>query len=273
MLIGDWSHGYPAPLGMSAGQADAMFRSMLSRWYANYLTDEPARSGQFDSVTYQDDQGGWHTSANWPPNPRMTRLPLSAGALLSPGTHPATGTSQFQSGENWNTPPEVVRDPGPDNCGPTQLVYTSAPLSKEADLAGNWTADLTVESTQPGGHLVALLFAVPTVQARLQALPTEDLCTTPGVRELGRAVTSLQQWHYTGVGHSFPVMAPTRVPRRCSPFATVVHPGERLVLVVAAHHSSVFTSPFKPLLTVHTGQAGGSSLVLPVVRGQLRLAR
>jgi hypothetical protein len=120
---------------------------------------------------------------------------------------------------------------------------------------------------------VALLFAVPTVQPRLHALPTTDLCTTPGVREIGRAISSLQQWRYTGTGAAFPVLTPTRVPLKSSPFATVVHPGERLVLVVAAHHSSVFTSPFKPLLTVHTGSANGSSLLLPVVGSQLHLAR
>jgi predicted acyl esterase len=273
MLIGDWSHGYPAPLGMSEQQADAMFKSMLSRWYANYLGDRPARSGLFDSVIYQDDQGGFHTSSNWPPNPRMTRLPLSGTALLATGSHAATGTSQFLSGENWNTPPEVVRDPGPANCGPTQLVYMSAPVSKEVHLAGNWVADLNLESTVPGGHLVALLYTVPTVQPRLQALPTEDLCTTPGVRELGRAITSLRQWRYTGTGDNFPVLVPTRVPLRSQPFATVVHPGERIVLVVAAHHSSVFTSPFKPVLTVHTGVTGGSALVLPVVGAPLRLAQ
>lgn len=272
MLIGKWSHGYPAPLGMSEKAADAMFHSMLTEWWGNYLTAKPARSRIYNSVRYQDDQGAWHTSTSWPPNPRMTRLPLSGTALLPAGGRPRTGSAQFQSGDNTSPGPELAPDPGPKNCGPTQVAYASAPVSRDVQLAGNFVADLTVESTLPGGNLVAMLLAVPTVNPRLKVLPTEDLCGTPGVREIARGMMSLRHWKRTGHGESFPVLASTRVLLRSNPFATIVRPGERLVLVIAAHHSTLLISPFKPLLTVHTGGVGGSALVLPVVGGQLRLA-
>jgi predicted acyl esterase len=272
MLIGKWSHGYPAPLGMSSAQADAMFHAMLTEWWGSYLGDRPARRGRYDSVRYQDDQGAWHTATSWPPSPAMTRLPLSGTALLPSGARPDTGAAQFQSGDNTSPGPDLVPDPGPKNCGPTQVAYASAPVSRDVHLAGNFVADVTVDSTLPGGNLVAMLFAVPTVNPRLKVLPTEDLCSTPGVREIARGMTSLRHWKYDGTGEAFPVLTPTRVPLRSNPFATTVRPGERLVLVLAAHHSTLLVSPFKPLLTVHTGTTGGSSLVLPVVGAPLRLA-
>jgi predicted acyl esterase len=84
MFIGPWSHGYPAPLGMTRAEADALFRKMLSEWYGTYLKDGPAPRA-FDEVTYQDDQGELHTTTSWPPPSQSRMLPLSAEALLQPG--------------------------------------------------------------------------------------------------------------------------------------------------------------------------------------------
>lgn len=262
MLIGPWPHDYPSPIGMKPEAQQAMFKSMLREWFGHYLGDKPARPGRFDQVIYQDDKGAMHKTANWPPAPRSrdVRIPLSGEALLPSGSKATSGSQSFQSGDQalWL----VQTDPGPTQCGPTQVVYTSRPVTRKVHLAGNFVADLNVESNLPRGNLVASVFAVRG----------NDICNNATAREFGRAITDLRQWRYTGIGADFPVMTPTRVPLRSEPLATTLLPGERIVLVVAAQHSELTPSPYKPQLTVSTGPTGGSSLVLPVVGGKLTFA-
>lgn len=255
-LVGQWSHGYPTPNPESTSeQADAWFRPMVLEWFDTYLRDGSSNR-RFDEVLYQDTANAWHEARSWPPSGRTAALPLSGETILSPDATPDAGSRMFQSSIHT-----ADRDPSPAGCGPDQVLYVSEPARRTVELAGNFVADLTVSSTLPDGNLTAFLYAVEG----------DGSCPAESFRELGRALTDLRHWEYTGYGDDFPIQTPTRIKLRSEPFAASLRKGERLVLAVAGDATELFPEVRKPIITVHAGPTDGSTLRLPLVAGALQL--
>lgn len=280
LLVGPWPHGYPILKGMSRAEANAWFRPMVLEWFDSYLRDASggrpdaaAEAGQardsgrqvghlraaghpprtFDKVLYVDDRQVSHDVTAWPPPADEVVLPLSGPELLRPGADAKAGQRTFQSSVHQLG----THDPDLRRCTPDYLTYASPPLSRDVHLAGNFVADVSVSSTLPDGNLAAFLYAIDG----------EEVCPSPDARELGRALTDLRHWKYTGYGSAFPVNTPTRIPLLSLPFATTVEAGQRIVLVVAGDATELFTDPRKPAITVTTGPDEGSWLRLPVIEG------
>jgi predicted acyl esterase len=248
LLVGPWGHGFPRWVGLTAEQSEARFRDQVLDWFAGYLPTG-ADSRPSDVAEYQEDTGAERTAASWPPRAKEETLALSGASLVQGPAQP--GSRTFASGVgSLGFDPELTR------CTPETVVYSSPPLQRDVQLAGNFTADLSLSSSLPDGNLSVSLFAGEGSQ----------VCPDPTAREFGRALGDLRHWERTGHGRAFPLLTPTRVQLRSHPFATTVRAGQRIVLVVSGDSSELFPDPHKPALTVHTPD---SKLVLPVVDGRL----
>ena len=150
--------------------------------------------------------------------------------------------------------------PGP-SCGPHQLVYVSPPLTQEIRVAGNFSADLTVSSSLPGGNLVATLYHTSSGGS------CADLAS--GARDSGRIELDLRHWQQPGTSQPFPIGTPTRLTVKSLPLATVIPAGDRVVLAIGATSAEILPDPLKPTITVATGDQLPGSLWLPVVTGRL----
>lgn len=263
-MLGQWGHG--------GKRAD--FNQLAVGWFDHYLRGGP-QATQPGIVEYQDDAGGWHTAPAWPPPGTPSALYLSGDALTPDRGAVADSSRSFQSLDvdgALDTADNVASEvtgrvgvppggPGPV-CGPHQLVYLSPPLVEEIRLAGNFSVDLTLSSTLPGGNLVATLYRVSG------AGDCTGLLT--GAADVERAQLDLRHWLEPGASRPFPVGTPTRVSAESLPLASVLHPGERLALAIGASSAEILPDPLKPRVTVATGAGTPGILSLPVVAGTVR---
>jgi predicted acyl esterase len=237
-VLGQWEHASPA-----TKRADWWPTAIA--WFDHYLRGGPktVRTGQ---VEYQDDSGAWHTTDRWPPASRNATIRLDAGRLdEDPASVPAAQTFQTHP----------TAEPGTE-AGPYQATYVSAPLRDDVMLAGNFTLSTTVTSTLPGGNLVAVL---------RQGVGSSE---TPG-QEIARVQLDLGHWLNSGHSRPFPVLAPTPITARSTPFASRVPKGRRLILSIGGGSAELQPDQLQPALTVTTGPGLAGSIALPLVDGRL----
>jgi hypothetical protein len=189
-------------------------------------------------------------------------LRLSGTEVIPDGEKIEPVDATFQSADN---------DPGlradqPDDktrlytstCGPTQALFVSRPLTEDALLAGNFTVDVTLSSTLPGGNLAVFLWRTKG----------DGTCPDSSATWFGRALMDLRHWKVERHSQDFPLATPTKVRMTSHPFAGVVHKGERIVMAIGGGASEIEPDLRHPLLTV-----SGGSLTLPVTAGsRLRFA-
>jgi predicted acyl esterase len=237
-VLGQWEHASPA-------DKRADWWPMAIAWLDHYLRGGP-KTVQTGQVEYQDDSGEWHTADRWPPRGGSATIHLDAGRL-DEGAAAAPAAQTFQS--------HPTAEPGTET-GPYQATYVSAPLRDDVLLAGNFTLSTTVTSTLPGGNLVAVL--------RQGVGSSETLGP-----EIARVQLDLGHWLNTGHSRPFPVLAPTPITARSTPFASRVPKGRRLILSIGGGSAELQPDQLQPALTVTTGPGVAGSIELPLVEGRL----
>ena len=230
-IFGQWSHQAPT-------RED--WPTIVTAWFDHYLRGGPQTAAP-GVVEYQDDTMAWHTADRWPPpSDRDMTLRLS---------EPKTFTSaDIDPGPNVETSnPRITASA----CGPHQALWVSEPAQEDALLAGNFKADLTLSSTQPGGNFA--LFVWKTKGA--------GSCPDPGASTVARAMLDLRHWKVPGESRDFPVGTPTTFTLGSHPFAAQLRKGERLVVAAGGGAVEMTPDERKPVLTLHE-----ATLRLPVVK-------
>ena len=239
-VLGQWPHQTPA-----VERAD--WWPMVIAWFDHYLRGGP-KTVSTGKVEYQDDADRWHLTDRWPPRSRDVSLYLDGGAI---GREPAATAAA----QTFQTHPTA--EPGTED-GPYQATFVSPPLERDVLLAGNFTLRLTLTSTLPGGNLVAVL---------RQWRPGADM---PG-EDIARVQLDLGHWKSTGHSRPFPVLTPTVLTARSTPFASRVLKGSRLTLSIGGGSAELQPDHLQPALTVSTGPGSPGALELPVVHGGLEI--
>lgn len=250
-VLGQWGHQPPT----SAFNGGA-WRTMVVAWFDHYLRGGP-RSVQTGVVDFQDTDGGWHDADRWPPRGETSRVHLSGDRVVPDGSVVAPATQTFQSAD---LDPGLYPTAGSPEyavtaCGPYQALYVSPPVAEDALLAGNFTVNLTLSSTKPGGNLAVALWKTTG----------PGTCPDAAATVAGRAHMDLRHWAVSGLSHDFPVGTPTSFSFRSNPFAARWRKGERLVVAVGGGAVELTPDPLHPALTLHAGR-----VELPVVDGALR---
>ena len=240
MMLGQHGHAYPTGVRED-------WPSMQVAWLDRYLRGGPPLV-ETGLVEYQDDQKTWHVADAWPPAAETTTLLLSERTLVTNEPEPSTQT--FQSAN---------ANPGTTDCNPVQAVYVSPPVKERVLLAGNFVVNLTITSTLPDGNLAAFLYHTPG----------SGECPDTQSREIRRALTDLRHPFPNAPGADFPVNTPTTVTVRSHPFASIVEPGERIVLAIGGESTELQGEFRKPVLTITTGPDVAGSITIPVVEGRL----
>jgi uncharacterized protein len=251
-VLGQWGHSPP-----TAAYGTAKWRGMVVAWFDHYLRGGP-KAVKTGVVEYQDTGGGWHEADRWPPRARRATVRLSGSGVVHDGGEVAPATQTFQSADldpglfpAAGTPHYAVTA-----CGPYQALYVSEPAAEDALVAGNFRAEVTLSSTQPGGN-----FAVALWKTSGPGTCPDDRATV-----MGRAHMDLRHWAVSGLSHDFPVATPTSFSLESNPMAATLRKGERLVVAIGGGAVELTPDPLHPVLTVHAG-----SVHLPVVEGTLRL--
>jgi predicted acyl esterase len=252
-VLGQWGHSPPTSSAMP------QWKSMVTAWFDHYLRAGPQKV-QPGIVEYQDDAGKWHTAHQWPPRSDKTVVHLSGDRIVADGQRVASAEASFASAD---TDPGLNIEPGNPRynvavCGPHQALYVSPPAAEKALLAGNFTVDVKLSSTLPGGNFAVYLWKTKG----------DGSCPDADATAVVRALMDLRHWKYAGRSRNFPVASPTSFSLRSQPFASRLRKGERLVIAVGGGSVELTPDQFKPVLTLHR-----ASMTLPVVDGRLRFAR
>jgi uncharacterized protein len=183
-LIGPWAHKYPH---FAKPEPAIGFLRETLRWWDQWLKDidtgimaEPQfRLWQEDFVRPATDHdvrpGRWIAETAWPgPNVAMTRWPLGAGtlggaensvlpiAISTPHDMGALAGTWCAYGSGHEQPGDQRGDDG------LSVVFDSAPLAAELDIAGAAVLEATVTADQPNALLVARLCDVAADGASLR---------------------------------------------------------------------------------------------------------
>jgi predicted acyl esterase len=228
-IFGQWSHQAPT-------RED--WPQIVTAWFDHYLRGGPQAAAP-GIVEYQDDEMQWHTADRWPP--------LSSDRVLSFSEDKSFASADIDPGPNVEpSNPRITASA----CGPHQALWVSEPVQEDALLAGNFKADLTLSSTQPGGNFA--LFVWKTTGS--------GGCPDPGASSVGRAMLDLRHWATPGASRDFPVGEPTSFTLESHPFAAQLRKGERLVVAAGGGAVEMTPDARKPVLTLHE-----ATLRLPVV--------
>lgn len=252
MMLGQWGHAFPDD------EMTEVWDQMVLDFFAEHLKEEEPRLA-YGVVDWQDTNGTWRQSDQWPPAATDVKLYLSDETLV---TDPDTVTTSSQTFATPNTPD--ARTPWPSDCGDV-AIYQSPPLAEDVLLAGNFFANLTVSSTLPNGNFATYLYH------GLHAEACPDSAGNQEITEVRRAVSDLA--HRGGTlrqGEPYPIVGSDVMEMRSYPFAEPVPAGHRLILVVAGHEPGVEPKALHPVLTVLTGTGLVGELTIPVVEGELR---
>lgn len=250
-VLGQWGHQPPTNT-----YNNGRWREMVTAWFDHYLRGGP-KAVQTGVVDFQDTNGTWHAADRWPPRSTPATVHLSGQAVVPDGSRVTPATQTFQSAD---LDPGLYPTAGSPEyaataCGPYQALYVSPPAAEDALLAGNFTADVTLSSTQPGGNFAVALWKTTGA----------GTCPDSAATLAGRAHMDLRHWAVSGLSRDFPVAAPTSFSLRSNPFAATLRKGERLVVAVGGGAVELTPDPLHPALTLHAG-----SVHLPVVDGALR---
>ena len=248
-LLGQWGHRYPTH---ASGQD---FLELAIDWFDHYLGDG-RRTVRTGIVEFQDDSHTWHTARRWPPpTQQRARLFLSDGRLSGDRTTKDSDV-RFQS-----QPVDPGRQCDGTGSLPNHALYVSKPLRRPAVVAGNFSVELTLTSTLPGGNLAAILYTTYGDGS------CADISTYG--YEIGRAQLDLRHWKTPGTSRDFPTNRPTVVVLRSDPVMNAFSKGERLVLAIGGGSADLFPDQMQPGLTVSTGRSIAGGLVLPVYEGRI----
>jgi putative CocE/NonD family hydrolase len=252
-LLGHWPHALPHPYRKD-------YASMVVAWFDHYLRGGPQTVAP-GVAEYQDIDEVWHASSKWPPPSRPLTLRFSKERLVREGEPVETSEARLQSSDHdpgLRVDPDDGDRPNTSTCGPHQALFVSEPMPEDVRLAGNFEVELTLSSSQPGGHLAVLLHRAPG----------DGSCPDQGAAEVGRALLDLRHFKTPGRAQDFPIATPTTFTFTSHPLTATIPKGQRLVAAIGGGAWEIASDPLKPLLTVHTGQGIPGRITLPVARGE-----
>jgi putative CocE/NonD family hydrolase len=278
-ITGPWPHQFPtADATTFPGSWDrSTWPEIVVGWLDHWVkgVDTSPRVGVVD---YQDLDGTWRSSAEWPPERARDEVLYLVDGELQPT--PGEGSESFLSAPNlWNSPRGANAigfpyRPHAPLCEPegvefgTGLVYVTAAAAEPVTIAGMPHLWIRLSSTLPHGLL----------EARFGRLRTDFGCDSLGQASgwdapvIHPGAADLRFHAGNRDARPFPVDAPTQVRIDLSDLAVTLEPGERLVIELSygETHADFVDRPPYPTLTVHAGlDADASHLVLPVVEGTL----
>lgn len=274
-IRGWWGHLFPAPAynnlattdftTLNAAWSEPNWESIVMRWLAYWLKGigDPGRINVMDvhdGSSWLARHDGWSTP--------LEAMYLGSGALGStPGGAPATFRDAPHPAETYlfGTPggyPALC--PTDDATKSTYAVYESAPLSEDAEIAGNPFAYLRLSSSLARGMVhVTLWDAAPDIGCNELQQPT-------GARWLSTGAADLRFYATPFTATPFPA-APTNIRIDLSDTAARIQKGHRLVVVVGAGEAEYFIGrPEDALTDITVGTDGGdhaSQILLPIVEG------
>ena len=110
----------------------ASYRTMVHRWWAQYLKGLPAGADRTPTVEVQQGDGRWLTSRTWPVASRDAVLALAPQGRLAPSA--SEGTAVYADGAG---------------TGPSTVQFVGAPATKATRLSGQVVFDLAYRLTGP----------------------------------------------------------------------------------------------------------------------------
>lgn len=181
MLIGPWVHGVNAPAGdLDPGPVGRVDLNALAvRWFDHWLRGVDNSIDREPPVrVFALGVNEWRDYSDWPPPGTRTRrffLAPGAGDDIHAGTlsssHPRAGTfTHFRYDPVGPVPtaggPAFMvaagqKDQSAVEARPDVALFTTAPLKKETEIAGEIRARLFVRSSEPDTDFTAKLVAVP----------------------------------------------------------------------------------------------------------------
>ena len=265
LLLGQWGHEWPTRLRPD-------YPASVVAWFNEHLYDGP-KVIEAGVAEYQDDGKQWRFADHWPLKAEERWL-LSNGRLVKHEDDVIPSTQSFVGigspclriclDELGEPAGAEMWFPGPASptCIPNNVAYISEPLEEDIEMAGNFSLDMKLSSTLPDGNLYAYLIETDAID-----------CSDPDARIVARATADLRHIR-TEDGELFPIGEPTGtvaeaidVTMLSLPFATKVSAGKRLVLAIGGdgREGMGMPDPWRPLITIHTGDPESGALWLPAV--------
>jgi uncharacterized protein len=280
-IEGRWAHAWPIPEQAPGVRLDPAWRNdkwgdVVFEWLDYWLKNVGETPEHLGRIDYQDTQGAWHSSSQWPPaEARDEVLYLGGRALRS---SPGGSARRFRSA------PTAALEPGnaaffgapfdtwPLLCGAAEAerfgaVYLGPQLKEPAIVAGNPFAYLHLSSDAPGGLVsVHVLDLGPRFDCAHPDAKVDVQVVTHGTADLRFHNGNLR-------AIDFPVARPTGVRVDLRDNTYKLRAGSRLAVIVSYGETlpaaGSYGQPFAPLVKLHSQGVGASQVVLPVVTGSL----
>lgn len=225
--------------------------------------------------------GGWKTVGGWPPpGVKATNWYFGADHSLSTTAPAGDGddiykvdfTASTGTSSRYRSPVDLSKTAYPDRKAQDQklLIYTSAPLDADIEIAGDPTANLMLATTAPDGEVIVYLedilpngaatYLTEGLLRLAHRKPSADATTTPSSDPL-----------HTYLAADAAPMTPGKVEFikiGLFPIAVQLHKGERIrVAIAGADDGNLDRLPSTgdPVLTVHRSSAALSWLELPMI--------
>lgn len=285
LVLGPWNHGVSmnvSPYAPPEGRRAAFdLDAELLRFFDHHLQDRPTGIADESTVRYYV-MGAerWRTATAWPPAeaaPRALHLAPARSLAWTPPATPGTDVlahdPETGSGKRsrWRTlvSPFVVAD-YPDRAvrGRWLLVYRSAPLDAELEIAGHPLVELAVAASAPDGAVFAYL-EEETAGGRVHYVTEGALRlihrALDGEAASYRSATPYRSF-LRSAARPMPVGTPTELVFDLLPVAYRFARGSRIRLAFATADADHF-APVPDAAKALTIEHARSRLVLPVLAG------
>lgn len=275
-IVGPWPHQFPTADAVDFPDRwrERSWQRTVIRWVERWVKGIGTRP-RVGVVDYQDLDGTWRKSPQWPPKRSRREVLYLTDDGLSPDRR--EGASSFVSAPNiLNSPrgaetaglPYVPHSPLCPALGAdlgTGLVFATEPAEQRVTVAGLPFLWLRVSSTQPNGMLSARIGVLGkdfSCDMLGQASGWEDAEMRAGGADLRFHAGNRKARPYPSGGSHVRIDVPD--------MALTLDPGERLAVELSYGelHVDFADRPPYPTLTIDAGtDRHASQLVLPVVRG------
>jgi putative CocE/NonD family hydrolase len=282
LLLGPWDHGARidvSPWRKTVEPTFALLGEVL-RFFDHYLMGRDTGLATEAPIHYYALHAEeWRAAQSWPPVETQRRLLLSSGAALADATAPGTDDYQvdFAIGTGAGTRYERIagvdsRSYYPDWQGRAarMLSYTSAPLSRAAELAGHAVAELFVAASEADAALFVYLSEVESDGT--ERYVTEGLLRALHRKESPAPASYRATWPFRSFRRAdASPLVPGKVERiriPLLPTAWRFAAGSRIRLSIAgadADHCGQVPHGRPPRLTVARGGDQASCIELPLV--------
>ncbi len=226
-LLGQWGHAFPDEATPPSLRRD--FADILLRWFDRWLKGRKVDTGPAAQV--EDSDGLWRNERSWPPAGRTTRLWLTPdGALAAApggaGSAMVAPSPLHVSDPLGNMGAGVGLPPLPAELqavcqAPVCAAFRTEPMAGAYRIAGLPRLRVPVTPAGPLGNLAAFLLAEGP----------------DGLRRLGWGQVDLRFPRGRGASQTVTPGTTVEIDAPLQPLDAVLHPGERLVLMVTMANS------------------------------------